>query len=61
MAIVTKRFNYNNGNSRGIEHPKLFVYHSLYEVKFPNGWTEDLTVNVIDKNMLFHVDSEEYH
>ena len=36
MARVIKKVKYNEGNSRGIEHPILFSDHSLYEVLFPN-------------------------
>ena len=61
MARVTKNVKYNEGKPRGIEHPKLFADHSLYEVSFPNGQTEDLTEKVITDNMLFQVDSEEHH
>ena len=39
----------------------MFAYHSLYEVSFPNGQTEDLTENVIDDNMISQVDSEVHH
>ena len=32
MASTTKRVKNNDDNPRGIEHPALFAYHSLYEV-----------------------------
>ena len=31
MAIFTKSVKYNEGKPRGIEHPSLFAYNSLYE------------------------------
>ena len=58
---VTNHVKYNKVNPRGIEHPTLFADHSLYEVSFPNGRKEELTVKVIDENMLSPVDSEGYH
>ena len=51
----------NKGDPRRIEHPTLFADHLLYEVSFPNGWTEELTANVIAENMLSQVDSEVHH
>ena len=56
MAIVTKQVKDNRGNPRGIEHPILFADHSLYEVSFTNGQTEDLTLKVISENMLPQLD-----
>ena len=61
MARVTKRVKYNRGNPRGIEHPTLFADHLLYEVSFPNVWTEELTANTIAENMLYQVDLEGHH
>ena len=61
MARVTKKLNNNKGNPIWIEHPVLLADHSLYEVSFPNGRTEDLTANVISENMIFQVDSEGHH
>ena len=48
MTRVTKCVKDNQGNPRAIEHPTLFVDHSLYEVTFPN---------VIADSMLSQVDS----
>ena len=56
MARFTKRVKDNKGNPRKIEHPALFADHSLYEVSFTNGQTEELTANVIYENMLSQVD-----
>ena len=39
----------------------MFADHSLYEVSFPNGRTEELTENVITESMLSRVDSEGNH
>ena len=61
IARFTKRVRENKGNPRGIEHTTLFADLSLYEVSFPNVQTEDLTGNVIDKNMLYQVHSEGHH
>ena len=61
MDIFAKRVKYNENNPRGIEHPTFFVDHSLYEVLFPNGRTENLIANVISENMLSQVDSEGHH
>ena len=58
MARFTKNMKYNESKTRGIEHPTLFSYHSLYQVSFPNDQTEYLTENVIDDNMLYQVYSE---
>ena len=57
ISRVTHRAKDNKGNPRGIGHPELFSYHSLYEVSFPNGWAEDLTENVTADNILSRVDS----
>ena len=57
MDRVTNIVNDKEVNPRGIENPTLFADHSLYEVSFTNGRTEDLTVNVIYENMLLQVDS----
>ena len=56
MSKYTKHVKDIDGNPRGIEHPALFADHSLYEVSFTNGWTEDLIVNVITENMLYKLD-----
>ena len=61
IARVTKHVKYNTSNPIGIEHPKLFADHSLYEILFPNGQTEELTANMISENMLSWVDSEWHH
>ena len=61
MDRVTNRVNYNNGNPRRIKKPTLFSDHSLYEVSFTNGQTEELKSNVIAENMLYQVDSEAHH
>ena len=58
MSRATKRVKDNEVNPIGIENPALFSDHSLYEVSFPNGRTEDLTENVIAENMLSQIDSE---
>ena len=57
MARFAKRVDYNDGKSWGIEQPKLFIYHSLYEISFPNVRTEESKVNVIAENMLSQVNS----
>ena len=36
----------------------MFAYHSLYEVSFPNGQTEELTSTMIAVNMQSQVDSD---
>ena len=51
----------NKGNPRGSEHQDSFADHSLYEVLFPNGQMEELTLNIISENMLSKVDSEGHH
>ena len=56
MARVNNLLKYNKGNPIGIEHPTFFPDHSLNEISFPNGKTEDLTVKVIAENMLSQVD-----
>ena len=61
MSKYTKHVKDIDGNPRGIEHPALFADHSLYEVSFPNGRTEELTENVITESMLSRVDSEGNH
>ena len=61
MARVTNTVKDNNGNPRDIEQPALFADHSLYEVSFTNGRTEELTANVISENMLSQVYSEGHH
>ena len=58
ISRVTTSVKNNEGNPRGIEHPTLFVYHSLYDISFPNVRTEELIANVIADNMLSQVDSE---
>ena len=58
MARVNKFVKDNNCHSRGIKIHVVFSYHSLYEVSFPNGQTEELTANVFSDNMLFQVYSE---
>ena len=40
---------------------QLFSDHSLYEVSFPNGRTEDLTLNVITENMLSKIYFKGHH
>ena len=60
-ARVTKTVKDNEGNPRGIEHPTLFAYHSLYVISFSNFWTEELPANLIAENMLPQVDSEVHH
>ena len=54
---VTKSVKYIKDNPISIEHPALFVHHSLYEVSFTNGRTEELKANTIGENMLSQVDS----
>ena len=61
MARVTKCLKANEDKPRGIEHPTLFSDHSLYEVSFTNGQTEELIDNVIAESMLSHVDSEGHY
>ena len=56
MAGVTKNVDSNEGDPRGIEHLNLSADHSLYEVSFPNGLTEDFTANVISDHVIFQVD-----
>ena len=61
MSRVTNSVKDNEGNPRDIEHPKLFSDHSLYEVSFLNGQTEEMTANVIDENVLSQLYSEGHH
>ena len=61
MVVFTKRVKYNKIDPRGIEHPTFFEDHSLYEVSFSNGRTEELAANVISENMISQVDSEGHH
>ena len=55
MARVNKNVKDNEGKTRGIEQPKLFANHSLYEVKFLNGRREEHITNVIAENVLSQV------
>ena len=61
MSRVTNHVKDNEGNPRGREQPNFFADHSLYEVSFPNGQTEESTANMISENMLSQVDSEVHH
>ena len=58
MTRITKRVKDNEGNLRGIQQLKISPDHLLYKVSLPNGQTEELTENMITRNMLSQVDSE---
>ena len=61
MGRVTKRVRDNEGNVMGTPSNNPLTNHSLYEVEFPDGHTEELQYNIIAENMMSQVDSEGHH
>ena len=60
MAKVMKRIRSSDSNCDGNAYNPL-LDHSIYQVEFSDGTTEELTANVIAENMLSGCDSQGVH
>ena len=57
---VRKRIRYYD-TSTGEGNYNAICDKSLYKIEYPDGNTEQLSVNIIAKNMLSQVESEDHH
>ena len=60
MGKVSKLVRYDD-TSTGEGNYNSMHYKSLYEVKYPDGTTEQLAANIIAENVMSLVDSEGHH